>query len=163
MSPVLPFSPPPPLPTLSRRDFLRAAAGAGVTVAALPALRAADAPKPRSASFVGVHIAAHSFYDEGFDHCLDFLQRTAGVNALFVTSNSYYGAMFRPKEAQGDHGVPIRDGRGRQVTKVFFKPRDACYAQTPLRHKTPDRALEYAGRDVFADLAEPARKRGMTM
>lgn len=161
MSPVPHFSPPPPLPTLSRRGFLRAAGGAGVTVAALPALRAADAPKPRSASFVGVHIAAHSFYDEGFEHCLDFLQRTAGVNALFVTSNSYYGAMFRPKEAQGDHGVPIRDGRGRQVTRVFFKPRETCYAQTPLRHKTPDPALEYAGRDVFADLAEPARKRGM--
>jgi len=71
---------------------------------------------------VGVHIAAHSFYDEGIEHCLDFLKETAGVNMLFVTSNSYYGAMFRPKEAQGYHGVPIRDGRDRKVTKIFFKP-----------------------------------------
>lgn len=161
MSLVLPFSPSPPLPTLSRRGFLRAAGGAGVTVAALPALRAADAPKSRSSSFVGVHIAAHSFYDEGFEHCLDFLQQTASVNAVFVTSNSYYGAMFRPKEAQGDHGVPIRDGRGRKVTSRFFQPNENLYANTPLRHKAIDPSLEYAGREILADLAGPARKRGV--
>jgi hypothetical protein len=51
----------------------------------------------------------------------DFLKETAGVNVLFVTSNSYYGAMFRPKAAQGYHGVPIRDGQGRKVTRIFAK------------------------------------------
>ncbi len=125
---------------------------------------AAESPDGATAPhspFVGVHIAAHSFYDEGLGHCLDFLQETAGVNTLFVTSNSYYGAMLRPKEAQGYHGVPIRDGRDRQVTKTFFQPHEKSYASTVLRHKPLDSTLAYAGREVFVDLAEPARRRGM--
>lgn len=146
-----------------RRDFLRTLAGvsavAGTGVSLLPGALRAAADSARA--FVGVHVAAHSFYDEGIDHCLDFLQETASVNTLFVTSNSYYGAMFRPKEAQGDHGVPIRDGTGRKVTKIFFKPNERCYASTPLRHKPLDPALEYAGREVFVDIAEAARRRGM--
>ena len=35
------------------------------------------APRP----FVGIQIAAHSFYDEGIEYCLDLLKETAGVNA----------------------------------------------------------------------------------
>jgi hypothetical protein len=129
-----------------------------LALAAVPELNADDEP---AAPFVGIHIAAHSFYDEGIDHCLDFVRGTAAVNALFVTSNSYYGAMFRSKEAQGNHGVPVRDGRGRKVTKIFFQPQDECYARTPLRHKKPDPALEYAGREIFKDIAAAARRRGM--
>jgi len=145
----------------NRRDFLGAAAATGVHLATLPVLPAANPRSLPVEPFVGVHIAAHSFYDEGFEHCLDFLQQTAAVNALFVTNNSYYGAMFRPKEAQGDHGVPIRDGRGRKVTSRFFKPNESLYANTPLRHKAIDPSLEYAGREILADLAGPARKRGV--
>ena len=135
------------LVSVGRRAFTQEVSGADSN----------SAPRP----FVGVHIAAHSFYDEGIEHCLDFLQETAGVNTLFVTSNSYYGAMFRPKEAQGYHGVPIRDGRGRKVTKIFFKPNEKNYAKTTLRHKPVDSTLEYAGREVFVDIADVARERGM--
>jgi hypothetical protein len=122
---------------------------------------ASQPEKSQSNPPVGVHIAAHSFYDEGIEHCLDFLKETAGVNMLFVTSNSYYGAMFRPKAAQGYHGVPIRDGQGRKVTKIFFKPDERNYAKTTLRHKPLDATLECAGREVFVDIAEAARQRGM--
>lgn len=146
---------------ITRRDFLKTTAAASALGTLAPVLGAAAPEPPAKTPFLGIHIAAHSFYDEGIDHCLDFLQGTAGVNALFVTSNSYYGAMFRPKEAQGDHGVPIRDGRGRKVSKIFFKPHEAFYGHTPLRHKLPDPALEYAGREIFADLAGPARRRGI--
>jgi len=142
-----------PLPC--RRDFLKGA----LATCALAPLVWADARAP----LVGIHIAAHSFYDEGIEHCLDFLQETAGVNALFVTSNSYYGAMLRPKEVQGDHGVPIRDGRGRKVTRAFFRPHDPFYQATSLRFLMPEQNLEYAGREIFTDLAEPARKRGIKL
>ena len=148
----------------NRRDFLGSAAALSASAAfgTLAAdMLAAPIDNSPKGPFVGVHIAAHSFYDEGFDRCLDFLQETAGVNNLFVTSNSYYGAMFRPKAAQGYHGVPLRDGVGRKVTKIFFKPNEKNYAGTTLRHKPLDSTLEYAGKEVFVDLAEPARQRGM--
>lgn len=146
---------------MDRRSFLKTTVTAGALYAVAPSVMAQSPAPKRPAPFVGIHIAAHSFYDEGFEHCLDFLRDTAGVNALFVASNSYYGAMFRPKEAQADHGVPIRDGRGRKVTPLFFKPHETLYAKTSLRHRSPDPSLEYAGREIFTDLAGPARKRGM--
>lgn len=149
----------------SRRRFLQqvltVAGAASLSRQRLVQALGESKPADQSRPFVGVHIAAHSFYDEGIDHCLDFLRDTAGVNTLFVTSNSYYGAMFRPKAAQGDHGVPIRDGKGRKVTKIFFKPDEKHYAGTTLRHKPLDPALEYSGREVFADIAEAALQRGM--
>jgi hypothetical protein len=155
--------------SIARRGFLRASGAIAVAVGAPWFLPQGSGSEPAGSElahrnpFVGVHIAAHSFYDEGIDHCLDFLQETAGVNSLFVTSNSYYGAMFRPKQAQGFHGVPIRDGTGRKVTKIFFKPDERHYTNTTLRHNPPDPSLEYAGREVFADLAETARRRGMKL
>jgi hypothetical protein len=135
-------------PALDRRTFLRAATAIATTSAlrvfAQPTFACQQVASDRDPP-VGVHIAAHSFHDEGIEHCLDFLKETAGVNMLFVTSNSYYGAMFRPKEAQGYHGVPIRDGRDRKVTRIFFKPDEKRYAKTTLRHKPLDPPLEYAG------------------
>ena len=77
-----------PAPSLSRRDFAKSAAAAAVAAAASPRGLAAA---PAAGRLVGAHVAAHSFYDEGVGHVLDFLQGTAGVNALFVSSNSYYG------------------------------------------------------------------------
>jgi len=142
--------------SLLRRDFFRAMAGG-------PLLAAADPPSPRRAPFVGIHIAAHSFYDEGLEYCLDFLQEAAGVNALFVSSTYYYGAMVRPREVLGDHGVPVRDNRGRRLSRIYFRPDAAAFAGTTLRHPAPDPDAEYAGREIFADLAEPARRRGMKL
>lgn len=151
---------------IQRRGFLK-----GITAAVAGNLLAGDMPSSaaetariqvqKSDRVVGVHIAAHSFYDEGFDRCLDFLQETAGVNTLLVTSNSYYGAILRPKEVQGDHGVPIRDGRDRRVTRTWFRPHEQYYARTSLRHRGSEAGAEYAGREIFADLAQPARRRGM--
>jgi len=129
---------------LHRRSFLKTTATAGALCAVAPTVLAQSPAPKRPAPFVGIHIAAHSFYDEGFDHCLDFLRDTAGVNALFVASNSYYGAMFRPKEAQGDHGVPIRDGRAgarsRRCSSNRMRPstqRRRCATERPtLRSNT---------------------------
>ena len=59
--------------------------------------------------------------------------------------------------------MPIRDGRGRRVTKLFFQPREAALRQDFAASQALRSALEYAGRDVFADLAEPARQRGIKL
>lgn len=148
---------------MPRREFLKRAVAAGALCSAAPAALAQAAPGKKTAPFVGIHIAAHSFYDEGFDHCLDFLQETAAVNALFISSNYYYGAMVRPKELMGDHGVPIRDNKGRKLSRIYFKYDDARYRDTSLRHQATDPAADYAGREIFADLAEPARQRGLKL
>ncbi|MFZ5832511.1 MAG: hypothetical protein ACOY3P_20685 [Planctomycetota bacterium] len=152
-----------PAAPVSRREFVQTAMAASAMAAAGLQVQA-RAAEPKSAMadvLVGIHIAAHSFYDEGIDRCLDYLHETAAVNTLLVTSNSYYGAMFRPKEVQADHGMGVRDGRGRRVTKLWIRPREENYRDTILRHKLPAPDLEYAGKEVFADLAEPARRRGM--
>lgn len=146
---------------IDRRSFLKCTSTAATVALAGPIADRVCAAEPRRERLVGIHIAAHSFYDEGFGHCLDLLQESAAVNALFVTSNSYYGAQLRPKEVQGNHGMPIRDGRGRRVTRRFFTPNAALYSGQSLRHRETKPDVEYAGKDVFSDLLGSARQRGM--
>lgn len=117
------------------------------------------APRP----FVGIQIAAHSFFDEGIEYCLDLLKETAGVNALLISSHSYYGAMGRPKEVMADHGVPKADNSKRTLPRVWVTHHEKYFTDTSLRHKPIDDSAMYAGREVFAELAEPARARGMRL
>ncbi|MCB0060864.1 MAG: hypothetical protein KDE19_02070 [Caldilineaceae bacterium] len=114
---------------------------------------------------IGVQLGAHSVFDEGVDHCLDLLQETAGVNALFVYSHTYQGfAKERsPAALAPDHGVPVKDPSGRNTTRVWVEPHEKYYAGTILRHKRLPGDEEYADRDVLATLIEPARKRGMKL
>ena len=162
-SPVLPLSPSPPLDASSRRDFLRAAAGAGAALAGLPAAPAADAPGPRAEPFVGIHIAPHSVLDEGIDYCLDLLHDQAAVSVLLLSPYCYYGAMNRPRQLMGDHGVPLRDNASRKLPMVWVRHHDACFQDTKLRHAQPATDTEYAGREVFAELLPPLRRRGMKL
>ncbi len=156
----------------SRRRFLKKSLGVSAAVAAGIAghqgasLVEAAGDKPRSdppRPFVGIQIAAHSFYDEGIERCLDLLQKTAGINALLISSHSYYGAMGRPKELMADHGVPKADNSKRSLPRVWVKHHEKYFSSTFLRHRAPDPRAMYAGREIFADLAEPAAKRGMKL
>jgi hypothetical protein len=40
-----------------------------------------------SDKFMGVQLGSHTVFDEGADQCLDTLQKTAGINAVFVYSH----------------------------------------------------------------------------
>ncbi len=148
--------------SLSRRDFIETMTGVSL-LAGSSANQTEKQANSVKTPFVGIHIAAHSFYDEGIDHCLDFLRETAGVNALLISSSYYYGAMIRPKEVMGNHDVPPRDNRNRKLSRVYFKFNDGAYAGTSLRHRGADPDAEYAGREIFADLAGPARRRDMKL
>jgi hypothetical protein len=112
--------------------------------------------------FIGIQLGSHSVFDEGVDHVLDLLQRTAAINGLLVYTHSYQQQLFssRPLEALADHGVPIRDPRSRELTHAWVPPRDEYYAGTLLRHVRSDER-EYGGRDVLTEILEPARKRNM--
>jgi hypothetical protein len=146
--------------SLNRRAFIKTAVAAAAVVTA-PGSWAQATPKP--SPFVGIQIAAHSFFDEGIEHCLDLLRNSAGVNALFINSHSYYGAMGQPLQVMADHGVPLRDNSKRRLRRVWVNHHERYYQDTSLRHYETRKDEDYAGRDLFAELAQPARERGMKL
>lgn len=114
--------------------------------------------------FVGIQVGPQALYDEGIDNALDLMQETAGVNALFAFTHTYYGANNRAAEVLApDHGITQQDERGRKLPGLWVTHHDEHFRGTSLRHKrsTPD--YDYWDRDILADLAEPARKRGMKL
>jgi hypothetical protein len=113
--------------------------------------------------YVGIQIAPHSFYDEGIEYCLDLLRETGRINALMISSLSYYGAMGRPKHLMADHGVPLPDNAKRKLARVWVRHHEQYYQDTTLRHKGPDPSWTYSGQEIFADLAQAARKRGIRL
>ncbi|MBZ5617993.1 MAG: hypothetical protein LAQ69_04550 [Acidobacteriia bacterium] len=151
--------------TAGRRDFL-----AGLL--ALPALPGASqeataqqtAAPPALPRFNAIQMGPHTMLDEGIDRCLDLIQETAGINALMVYSHTYHGDLRKPPQLLAtDHGVPPRDMRNRKLPSVWVRQHEQYFQNTPLRHQRVDRSFEYADRDLFAELAEPARKRGMKL
>jgi hypothetical protein len=150
--------------SLGRREFMRGAAS--ISAIAQAQQRPADAQRnARPATpFVGIQIGPHSLFDEGIDRCLDFIQETAAINALLVYSQTYHMEMRRPLQTLAqDHAVPVKDLRGRKLPLVWMKPHEQFYSGTVLRHQKIDSSFEFADRDLFAELLQPVRKRGMKL
>lgn len=156
--------------SLNRRQFIQkggavAALGGGLCFLAEHSVYASkDKPccsKDKQETFVGIQIAPHSLYDEGFDYCLDLLRETGGVNTIMVSSLSYYGAMGRPQEVMADHGVPKADNTKRQLPRAWIKHHEKYYSDTTLRHLAPERSSVYSGEEIYEKLSGPAHRRGM--
>lgn len=143
----------------SRRDFLTGV----VAAAALSGMGAtADAAGP--ARFNGVQIGPVSLLDEGFDRCLDLLQSTAGINCLMLYSHTYYGDQHKPPQLLAqDHGVPAKPLRGRKFPLVWVRHHDQFFRDTSLRHQPVAPDAEFANKDIFAELQQPVRRRGMKL
>ena len=62
-----------------------------------------------------------------------------------------------------DHGVPVRDLNTRNLPYVWVKTHEEFFKDTVLRHLPPDPRHEYASHDLFAEMLEPVRKRGMKL
>jgi hypothetical protein len=142
-----------------RRKFLK-------TLASAPLVSAVAAETPQVAGertlFNAIQMGPHTMLDEGIDPCLDLIQDTAAINALMIYSHTYHGDIRKPPQMLAtDHGVPPREMRNRKLPAVFVKTHEQYYKNTTLRHQVPDRSFEYADRDLFAEVQEPARKRGM--
>ena len=143
----------------SRRDFLKGVAAA--TALSAIGTPASAAPGPR---FNAIQIAPVGMLDEGFDRCLDLLQSTARINCLMLYTHTYYGDFHKPQELLAqDHGEPTRPMRDRKFPVVWVKHHDRYFANTSVRHKPVDPTAEYANHDIFAELREPLRKRGMKL
>ena len=119
--------------------------------------------KTKGDPFVGMQLGSHSLYDEGIDQCLDLMQDTSEVNAIFLYATIYQGYSKERKLSflATDHGTPPIDPNKRNLPLVWFKPHEKYYSDTFLRHWSPSPSNEFFGKDVFADTFKPAERRGM--
>src|SRR6185295_898565 len=148
-----------------RRDFLtHVGATTAVATLAAPAMAQTAASRPQNAPFVGIQMGPHTILDEGIDHVLDSIQETASVNVVIPYSHAYNGDLRKaPNVLANDHGVPVRDNRNRNFPLIWVKAHEQFYKDTTLRHQVVTDQHEYARRDLFAELVEPCRKRGMKL
>ena len=160
------------MPNSNRRQFIRtlgslAALGAageliqGQTAADLP-LRPGRNPLRPSGTFVGIQMSPHTMLDEGIDQCLDLLVEKAAVNAVFPYSHAFHtSSLGKPvRDLATDHGKIPRDLRDR-VPSVYVRHHQSFFRDTPLRIKPVNPSLEFADRDLFAELRKPADERGV--
>lgn len=151
---------------MNRRAFIRQSAATSfslaTSLAGIGGIQAANPSTPAEKSLlIGIQVAGHSLLDEGMERCLDTIQSTCHANAIFLYSHSYYAAHGRPPEVYADHGVPIRDERGRKITRVWMKHHAAAFAGSTLHIPTPHGDEEYGDRDLFGEASEAFRKRGL--
>jgi hypothetical protein len=114
--------------------------------------------------YVGIQMSPHTLLYEGINPCLDLIKRTAAVNAVYPYSHAFHtSSLGQPvSELASDHGKPARDFRQR-VPMVWVKHHDEYFKDTVLRIRQTDPGLEFADRDLFREIVEPARQRGMTV
>ena len=153
---------------ITRRNFLCRAAGAAAatittSVIVRPARSADVAVNP---PLVGIQVAPFNLLDEGIEPCLDLMQETAAVNAIYCYSHTYYGIPYVPKGRPvevlaPDHGVPVRAEEGRRLWPVWVRHDRANFKDTSLWFAERDGQAEYSGRDVLREVREPARRRGI--
>ena len=115
----------------------------------------------RAGRFNGIQMGPHTILDEGIERTLDLIQSAAGINAVMPYSHAYNGALIKALRDRADHGVPLTDNTGRKFPLVWVKTHDQYYKDTTLRHQAVDDTFEHHTRDLFAELVEPARRRGM--
>ncbi|GAB4456189.1 MAG: hypothetical protein OHK0029_13710 [Armatimonadaceae bacterium] len=111
--------------------------------------------------FMGVQIHPFSPLDEGIEYCLDLLQETAGINTLLLYTHLYHAGTETPIDLIADHGVPRREPKKRNLRAAWVRHNPNAFTGTLLRHAPVRDDQEYADRDLFAELVEPCRKRGM--
>ena len=148
---------------MDRRSFietLAAAAFAAERPRTAPGVTGVTGAAP-AGTLNGIQMGPHTILDEGIERTLDLVAETAAINAVMPYSHAYNAALVKPLRDRADHGVPLTDNTGRRFPLVWVRTHDRYYADTTLRHQVVEAGHEHAGRDLFAELAEPARRRGM--
>jgi hypothetical protein len=115
-------------------------------------------------ALIGIQMSPHTMLDEGIGQCLDLIQETAGINAVMPYSHAFHTRTLGkpPRNLATDHGTPPRDFRGR-VPSVWVRHNEPSFADTALRVAPTDDSLEFADRDLFAEMVAPCRERGMKL
>jgi len=142
---------------MNRREFIEnsAAACAGAVAFGWPSATSAQTAVPT----VGIQIGAVSFLDEGTDKVLDALIEMASINTLFLATFTY-GRGIGGRQPRGtplpDHGKQEYDDNYHGGN--FATPHPQFYKGTTI---APERAPDYPGYDVIADVLPRAHSRGM--
>lgn len=121
----------------------------------------AQAPPAKKPLLAGIQIGAASILDEGIERCLDFIQEHAAVNALFIYSQRYHMGTRPPNVLATDHPVKPRNPHGRKLPYLWMRLPETPFRNTVVKHERPDASREYASRDLFRELIDPCRKRGI--
>jgi hypothetical protein len=127
---------------------------------------AASGHAPAGGRFVAIQVAPNSLLDETIPRCLDLIQDCAAVNVVVVQSHTYYASDGLRKKRNADclapdHGIPVRAPATRNLPYCWVRHHEEYFRNTVLRHPAPRPDQEYANRDVFAELVEPCRARGI--
>ena len=112
---------------------------------------------------VGIQMSPHTMAYEGIESTLDLIKEKAAVNAVYTYSHAFHTGDLGGKPIRtlaADHGKPVPDLRGK-VPAVWVKHHEAFFKDTSLRVRTPKPGLEFADRDLFTEMVEPSRQRGM--
>ncbi len=137
--------------SISRREFGAATASGAASLA-----------QPTAPSrFIGIKVGPHSLLDEGVERCLDTIQKNSAADTLLIYSQTYHLGPRPLVVMARDHGIEPRDLFRRKLPHLWHRTREEFYRGTVLRHQKVDGSFEYADRDVFQEVAEPARKRGL--
>jgi len=156
---------PPQSDAIDRRSFIERlavlAAVGDVGRRVLPASETEDAAAAPAGTLNGIQMGPHTILDEGIDRTLDLIADTAAINAVMPYSHAYNAGLIKPLRDRADHGVPLTDNANRRLQLVWVRTHEPYYKDTTLRHQVVTRADDHGGRDLFAELAAPARKRGM--
>jgi hypothetical protein len=147
---------------MNRRAFIGTLASAALSAERGGLARSSAARSDTLAgTFNGIQMGPHTMLDEGIERTLDLIAETGAINAVMPYSHAYNAGLVKPLRDRADHGVPLADNTGRRLPLLWVRTHDRYYTDTGLRHQVVDTTYDYAGRDLFAELAGPARSRGM--
>jgi hypothetical protein len=139
---------------MDRRTFLEASLGAAGAAALGPLASIAAEP-----AMIGIQVGAVSFLDEGTDAVLDAFHEVAGIDTLFLATFTY-GRGIAGRQPRGnplpDHGKQEYDDAFHGGN--FATPHPEFYRNTTI---APEKAPDYPGYDVIADVLPAAHRRGM--
>ncbi len=149
----------------SRRSFIKKSALAATVMGISPEVAGAFTKNKNDGKAImsGIQIAPFNFLDEGIETVLDRLKELANINTLFVYSHTYYGIPYTrtANVLADDHGIVQRNDKDRYFNPVWVNHDKANFKDTSLWFKEADPSVEHANRDVFAEISEPAKSRGM--
>jgi hypothetical protein len=148
---------------MKRRDFLYQSSA--TTLSLMPLAQLLGQAEPKNHRFVGVQIHPFSFYDEGPERVLDLLQETAHVNALLVYSHLYAADQNVPKDvlAQDHPGFSPVEPKQRRYRKVWAQHDSTSFHGLLMRHDLHESDVEFAGKDLFAELEPLCKSRGIKL
>ncbi len=157
-----------PMKEINRRKFIynaaAMAAAIGTARSGLASLQHSSIlpPPPASPPLIGIQMSPHTMLYEGIEPCLDLIQRTAAVNAVFPYSHAFHtDTLGKPvRELAADHGKPPMDFRNK-VPAIWVKHHDEYFKDTRLKLRPTAPGLQFANRDLFAEMVVPSRRRNM--